>query len=437
MEQVLEDSSVFISQADLPLARETASKPFNMHHNELLMEALRQHESSFLISDPQLPDHPIVYASEGFCVMSGFSTDELVGHTCRFLEGPDTDIRTILEIRDAIRDERPCRVRMLNYTKHGKALWNLLHLAPLYSRADGRVVLYVGMYTPTVISLSDMAERFSDSLGVTCPKLRDMAVSLFNGPLMILMDTAARSLGSTDRTEAQDLSCETEADTDLKTKATEIAATWSAEVEDSGTNLHKSQDVDNQKARVAVMSVIAELTRHSGGNVTDRRAMGNSVLGIVCSSLVSLNRIKHSFVLVDPHLPDMPIVHASEFFLQLTGYTKAEVLGRNCRFLQGPGTDTDSIRQIRDALSGMRSCTVWLLNYKKDGQPFWNWLHMSPVRDCGGKVAYYAGVQVDCADTDLDVGQIKSLSAHRRHLGALAAIRVAVRGAGLQRVQCL
>nr|AML77007.1 putative LOV domain-containing protein [Paraphymatoceros hallii] len=432
MEQVLEDSSVYINQAELSLARETAFKPFNMHHNKLLMEALRQHDSSFVISDPQLPDHPTVYASEGFCVMSGFSSEELVGHKCRFLEGPDTDIRTILEIRDAIRDERPCKVRMLNYTKHGKSMWNLLHLAPLYSRTDGRVMLYVGMYTPTVISLSVMAERFSDSLGVTCPKLRDMAVSVFNGPLKILMDTAARSLGSTDSPEAQDLSCETEADTDVKTKAAELAAAWSAEVEDSGIN--KSQDADNQRARVAVMSVVAELTRHCGGNVTDRKAMGSTVLGVVCSSLVSLNRIKHSFVLVDPHLPDMPIVHASELFLQLTGYTKGEVLGRNCRFLQGPGTDTDSIQQIRDSIRGIRSCTVWLLNYRKDGQPFWNWLHISPVRDCGGKVAYYAGVQVAL---DLDVGQTKSPSAHRRHLGAVAAIRVAVRGAGLQRVQHL
>nr|AML78695.1 putative LOV domain-containing protein [Nothoceros vincentianus] len=159
------------------------------------------------------------------------------------------------------------------------------------------------------------------------------------------------------------------------------------------------------------------------------------MLGVVCSSLLSLHRIKHSFVLVDPHLPDMPIVHANEQFLQLTGYSKAEVLGRNCRFLQGPDTDAESIQQIRDSVKAVRACTVGLLNYRKDGQPFWNLLHLSPVRNCTGKVAYYAGVQLLLTEADIDDHKKSPCAA--KHLGTIAAIRVAIRGAGLQRPQPL
>nr|AML76349.1 putative LOV domain-containing protein [Phaeomegaceros coriaceus] len=435
MEQVLEDSNVFRkNEAEMALQRE--SKPFDMQCNETLMEALRQHESSFVISDPQLPDHPIVYASEGFCTMSGFGIEEVVGYKCRFLEGPDTDMRAIRELRDSMRDERSCRLRILNYTKHGKPMWNLFHAAPLYSRTDGRVVLYVGMYIPLLISLSDIAERFSDSLGVTCPKMREMAVGFFNGPLKLLMDTAARSVESATNTQvAQEPNYESEAGTGGK--KSEILESWSPQsvANYDGTKLYKTQEADEQRARVAVMAVVADLTRHYGGNLTDRRGVGSTVLGVVCSSLLSLHRIKHSFVLVDPHLPDMPIVHANEQFLQLTGYTNAEVLGRNCRFLQGPDTDAESIQQIRDCVKAVRACTVGLLNYKKDGQPFWNMLHLSPVRNCTGKVAYYAGVQLLLTEADIDAHKKSPCAA--KHLGTVAAIRVAVRGAGLHRPQLL
>lgn len=418
-------------EAELPSGRESAPKLLNMHHNEQLMKALHQHDSSFVIFDPQLPEHPVVYASKGFCLMSGFSTEELVGHKCRFLEGPDTDLGTMLEIKEAIKEERPSRVRILNYTKQGKCMWNLLHLAPLYSRTDGRVILFVGMFTPTGISLSEVAERFSRSLGVTCPEVRDMAVNWFNGPLKILLDTAARNLGSSCSTQGQLLTCGNEEATEAHTMSTEAPMVWSPQVKDNGM---KAEEADNCRARIAVMSVISELTSHSGGNVTDKRNIGSTIRGSTYLSLVSFHRINHSFVLVDPHLPDMPIVHASELFLQMTGYTRAEVLGRNCRFLQGPETSSKAVQQIRDSVGSTKSCSVRLLNYRKDGRPFWNWLHVCPVRNCGGKVAYFAGVQLDLPGNPGVAGE-KCAGAHHRHLGVVAAIRVAVRGAGLKRAE--
>ena len=109
----------------------------------------------------------------------------------------------------------------------------------------------------------------------------------------------------------------------------------------------------------------------------------------------TLERIQQSFVIADPSLPDCPIVFASDGFLDFTGYTREEILGRNCRFLQGPRTDRNSVAEIRKAIDEGSECTVRLLNYTKQGKPFWNMFTMAPVRDEQGNVRFFAGVQVD------------------------------------------
>jgi PAS domain S-box-containing protein len=109
----------------------------------------------------------------------------------------------------------------------------------------------------------------------------------------------------------------------------------------------------------------------------------------------TLERIQQSFVIADPSLPDCPIVFASDGFLDFTGYTREDILGRNCRFLQGPRTDRRAVQEIRKAIDSGMECTVRLLNYTKQGKPFWNMFTLAPVRDEQGKVRFFAGVQVD------------------------------------------
>jgi PAS domain S-box-containing protein len=75
-----------------------------------------------------------------------------------------------------------------------------------------------------------------------------------------------------------------------------------------------------------------------------------------------------------------PIVFASDQFLELTGYAREEVLGRNCRFLQGPDTDPKTVQEIRDAIANNREIMVKILNYKKDGKPFWNLFTLAPIQ---------------------------------------------------------
>ncbi|WP_084267490.1 histidine kinase famiy protein [Azohydromonas lata] len=100
-------------------------------------------------------------------------------------------------------------------------------------------------------------------------------------------------------------------------------------------------------------------------------------------------------VITDPNQPDNPVVFANRAFLDLTGYDEAQVLGRNCRFLQGPDTDPDAVAEVREALAEHRAVAVDLVNYKADGTPFWNALFIGPVFDAEGRLLYYFSSQVD------------------------------------------
>ena len=103
-------------------------------------------------------------------------------------------------------------------------------------------------------------------------------------------------------------------------------------------------------------------------------------------------------IITDPRQPENPIVFANDAFETLTGYTREEVLGRNCRFLQGPETDRANIAAVRAAVEGVRDISVDLLNYRKDGTRFWNALYVSPVVDESGELQFFFASQLDVTD---------------------------------------
>jgi two-component system cell cycle sensor histidine kinase/response regulator CckA len=109
----------------------------------------------------------------------------------------------------------------------------------------------------------------------------------------------------------------------------------------------------------------------------------------------AIGAVSQGILITDPHLPDHPIVYASPGFERLSGYAVDEVLGKNCRFLQGTGTDPASIVLLHEAIRDGRTSTVEVLNYRKDGTSFWNQLTVSPVRDSSGQVTNFVGVQTD------------------------------------------
>jgi len=102
--------------------------------------------------------------------------------------------------------------------------------------------------------------------------------------------------------------------------------------------------------------------------------------------------------IADARLPDMPLIYVNEGFERLTGHSATDVLGHNCRFLQGPETDSETSEQIRAAIREERPCLVEILNYRRDGSAFWNRLSITPVRDEIGTVTHFIGVQSDVTE---------------------------------------
>jgi len=119
----------------------------------------------------------------------------------------------------------------------------------------------------------------------------------------------------------------------------------------------------------------------------------------------SLITSQQNFVLSDPSLPDNPIVYASDGFIKLSGYKRQDIIGRNCRFLQGPGTDQAAVDVIRQGVTEGRDISVCLLNYRADGSPFWNQFFVAALRDADGTVVNFVGVQ--CEVNSIPVTEIK------------------------------
>lgn len=117
------------------------------------------------------------------------------------------------------------------------------------------------------------------------------------------------------------------------------------------------------------------------------------------SELFSLNSLLQAleaadvpFSVSDADADDIPLIYVNTAFTNLTGYTAEDVIGKNCRFMQGDQDQPEARRKIREALSNGQPCDVELINYTKDGQEFINRLHIQPLKE-DGKIRYYLGFQ--------------------------------------------
>jgi len=119
----------------------------------------------------------------------------------------------------------------------------------------------------------------------------------------------------------------------------------------------------------------------------------------------------NGITLSDPDLPDNPIVYANEAFELITGYNREEILGKNCRFLQGGDRDQPEIDRIREALKEQKAVTVTLRNYRKDGTLFYNQFTIRPLYDPQGHLIYYLGVQYDVTEKVKAREELKRLNA--------------------------
>lgn len=377
-------------------------RSFDLRYSGWVREALNELPDSFTITDPCISGHPIVFASNGFLKIFGYSKDEVIGRNGRVFQGPKTDRRSVMEIREAIREERAIQISLLNYRKDGTPFWMLFHMCPVFSKEDGRVIHFVGVQVPI-----PKRPRHSGYTALnSCENGAKLHKSVFRCCRREVCSDTVMELG----------------------RASALDSVSSPDDGEVGINEPcEASELEKRKANAAASDILSILTHYSesSGKLVCGKCCCLSGMGILGSSLnISLGRIKQSFVLSDPHLPDMPIVYASDMFLELTGYARHEVLGHNCRFLSGLDTDPATQYQIKEYIRTEQPCTVRILNYRKDKTPFWNLLHISPVRNASGKVAYFVGVQIDDSCKHQEE---HGLSPQRRQLSVVGAVKVAVR----------
>nr|AML77702.1 putative LOV domain-containing protein [Peumus boldus] len=395
-----------------------------------LKDALSSLQQTFVVSDATRPDCPILYASAGFFVMTGYSAKEVIGRNCRFLQGPDTDPMEIAKISDAVKTGRSYCGRLLNYKKDGTPFWNLLTITPIKDDT-GKVIKFIGMqvevskYTEGVNEKALRPNGLPKSLIRYDARQKEKAISSITEVVQTVKHPHSH-IQTADQEHEKPMEPENfHLDSPLP-KYAEIESLrvpgrqtpyrdGGNEVSRMSTNLD-----DNKKARksgrVSLMGfngraasstwrdpepiIVPEILMTKDVQRSDSwgRLEREKDIRQGIDLATTLERIEKNFVITDPRIHDNPIIFASDSFLELTEYTREEILGRNCRFLQGPDTDQGTVSKIRDAIREQKEVTVQLINYTKSGKKFWNLFHLQPMRDQKGELQYFIGVQLDGSD---------------------------------------
>lgn len=397
-----------------------------------LKEALSTLQQTFVVSDATKPDCPIMYASSGFFGMTGYSSKEVIGRNCRFLQGPETDQDEVAKIRDAVKNGTSYCGRLFNYKKDGTPFWNLLTITPIKDE-QGKTIKFIGMqvevskYTEGVNEKDLRPNGLPKSLIRYDARQKEKAL----GSIKEVVETVKHP-----RSHTQDVSHETASNHGEQDSLNlDYVLPKSAAIANMNTPGQKTpqSDVKGDAFRMSSSYDAGKISRKSGF----ASSMGFKTRSLSSASMrekepivepevlmttdiessdswdrtererdmrqgidlaTTLERIEKNFVISDPRIPDNPIIFASDSFLELTEYTREEILGRNCRFLQGPETDQETVSKIRDAIREQREITVQLINYTKSGKKFWNLFHLQPMRDQKGELQYFIGVQLDGSD---------------------------------------
>nr|AML76811.1 putative LOV domain-containing protein [Kalanchoe crenata] len=390
------------SQSQLDLIEQS----FNLRYSSWVREALDELGDNFTITDPSISGNPIVFASAGFLKMSGYCKEEVIGKNGRIFQGPWTNRQSVMEIREAIREERDIQINLLNYCKDGTPFWMLFHMSPVFSKEDGRVIHFVAVQVP--LSRIQRQSRSGNGGRNVVGWCEDGC-----GGNDIAFGSCRREVWSDSFVELAHV----------------MPSDFNVDRDHGGLDVEahcEASDTEKRRAVTAMNNILSVLTHYSEstGKLVCAKRSSSSGMGLLNSSIIlSLGRIKQSFVLTDPNLPDMPIVYASDAFLTLTGYSRQEVLGQNCRFLSGVDTDSSTLFQIKVSIQAEQACTVRILNYRKDGSSFWNLLHISPVRNATGKIAYFVGVQTEGGRNHDRHG----LSPEKRQLSVVGSVKIAIR----------
>ncbi len=146
------------------------------------------------------------------------------------------------------------------------------------------------------------------------------------------------------------------------------------------------------------MSELNDTANRSVRGVADDERIAVEIAGLDRHTdpfVAAVHATRMPMIITNPRLPDNPVVFCNDSFCRLTGYDRSEIVGRNCRFLQGEDTDPATRQALHEAVQQVKPVEVDIRNYRKDGEAFWNRLLMAPVFDVDGRLVYFFASQVD------------------------------------------
>ncbi|KAK9819724.1 hypothetical protein WJX72_001676 [[Myrmecia] bisecta] len=359
-------------------------------------KALDSLAEGILLTDPCLPNHPVVYANDAFLKLTGYEREEVLGRNCCFLHEDATDQETGAALLEAMQAGKEVTVELPAQTKDGTRFWDQVSLTPV--KENGKLTNYIWVHD----DVSDRKEqqRLLELRGRALNYMKEGVWISDSSGTILYVNRGYTSLTGYTAEEA-------------------IGLNWEfikgEETDDLSLELARSALKEGQHATVELLTYAKDgkklwcqfsftpITGESGvienwvGVVADITARRNTAEAMhLCDK--ALTSTSEGIVITDPNFPDNPIIYCNRGFEKLTGYSKSEVMGRNCRFLQGPETDPAAVAELRSAVADRRPVVIDLINYRKDGTKFWNQVSITPIMDKSGRVGNFVAVQQDVTE---------------------------------------
>jgi PAS domain S-box-containing protein len=373
---------------------------------------LQESEATFRTLVEQLPlvvyllgadtAHTPQYFSPSYEQITGYSVEEALHHSGSWIAfvHPDDRDRVAAEIVQSRSTQTPFAADYRYIRKDGEVRW-IRDNCDAIRDASGTPIAWLG----TMLDITEriQAEAMQARLAAIVEAAADGILSVDRDGTILSWNRGAEKLYGYPADEAIGQSVvmlrPPEADDDFSES---IARVWRGEdvVEEETFRLTKA-------GRRIPVSLTLFPIRDAHGDITAISSISRDLTALRQTQEAlrlrdrALDATRNGIAITDATLPDHPIVDVNPAFTALTGYERSEVLGQNCRFLQGPATDPDAIARIRAAISAKSDCVETLLNYRKDESPFWNDLSIAAVRDANDVVTHFIGVISDATDRKL------------------------------------
>ena len=305
--------------------------------------AADQHPYSIVVSDMSLPGAPMIFVNRSFCQMTEFSANEIMGKSCRVLQGRRTEVCAVRTIQRSLRCGKNCDVQISNYRKSGECFQNLLSLRPVHD--TNHVYRFcIGVQCEVSVKL----QKNESERQAHVSRLKEVLAHL---PTTI--EVSSPPVGAEHHLDVLEQAADDVCKADAKA---------ASENSDSLTESFFGAD------RQQLLSDLA--LKRFGSHFFWYDPLLSATIDDSVAVAVS-----------DAQLPGFPLVMVNRVFETLTGFTAGEVLGRNCSFLQCQETERHVIRDMSAALRSQTPCEVRVTNRRKNGSIFINILTLTPVLD--------------------------------------------------------